>query len=254
MIKYIHYFETNNDFDKEYNTSAYTEPWVSYTEENGEINYNKGVPSGETHEYVEIAGVKWATMNLGAENPWDYGKYYQWGDVEGYTVDQIGDTEGKKYFDWQSYKFAIGQSSLDNAFTKYNDSDDLKALELVDDAVNVEWGGNWRVATDEEWRALINSTTSAWTADYEGSGVAGFILTDNNDSSKKLFFPAAGYAQYTNVLYSNTECVFWSNHIDTGFGNSNSIIVAMGDIDINSFDIASSYRYYGYTLRGVLDE
>ena len=50
------------------------------------------------HEYVEIAGIKWATCNIGANSITDYGLYFQWGDTQGYTADQVGSGEGKKFF------------------------------------------------------------------------------------------------------------------------------------------------------------
>lgn len=75
--------------------------------------------------------------------------------------------------------------------TKYNTSDRKTVLELVDDAAHENWGGSWRMPTVAEYTALINATTQTWTDDYQGTGVAGKILTDKTDSSKVLFFPKA---------------------------------------------------------------
>ena len=41
MGKYIHKFETTAEFEAIYNGTGYTEPWVSYTEENSKVSYNK---------------------------------------------------------------------------------------------------------------------------------------------------------------------------------------------------------------------
>jgi hypothetical protein len=65
-------------------------------------------------------------------------------------------------------------------------------LEASDDAVIANWGGSWRMPTTEEYVALGAAVNRAWTANYQGSGVAGMICTDKTDSSKVLFFPAAG--------------------------------------------------------------
>lgn len=74
--------------------------------------------------YVEIGGVKWATMNIGANSITDGGLYFQWGDTQGYTASQIGTD---KTFDWASYKYCDGTSSV---ITKYNSTDGLTTLTL----------------------------------------------------------------------------------------------------------------------------
>ena len=87
------------------------------------------------HEYVEIGGIKWATMNIGANSVTDYGLYFQWGDTQGYTASQVGSGEGQKYFGWADYKYGNGTSSPDaTGMTKYNATDGLTTLEAVDDA------------------------------------------------------------------------------------------------------------------------
>ena len=65
--------------------------------------------------------------------------------------------------------------------------------------------------TTDEFQALSGVTTSAWTADYEGSGVAGLVLTSNADSSKKLFFPTAGFCKDGSVNYVSTDGKYWSS-------------------------------------------
>jgi hypothetical protein len=82
------------------------------------------------HEYVEIGGLKWATMNIGAENPTDNGLYFQWGDAQGYTASQVGSGTGQKYFGWEDYKYGNGTSSPGaTGMTKYNATDGLTTLE-----------------------------------------------------------------------------------------------------------------------------
>ena len=76
--------------------------------------------------------------------------------------------------------------------TKYNSNDGKTVLEAVDDAVTAAWGGQWRTPTRDEYIVLNNAVNTAWTSNYQGSGVAGLVCTDKNDSSKVLFFPACG--------------------------------------------------------------
>ena len=252
MSRHFKVFDTHAEYEAFINEGISVWPNISICKDRYDAHFNDNgsiTPTGETHEYVEIAGIKWATMNLGATAVTDYGLYYQWGDVEGYTQDQIGDEEGEKYFDWQNYKFSIGESSEAGAFTKYNDTDNLKTLELVDDAVNVEWGGNWRIPTNSEWEALLESTTNAWTNNYQGSNVAGITLTDNEDTSKVLFLPAAGYAENSQVIEFNNGGCYWTS--DIAYVSNDVFHIEFNEHYLGDY---SRVRYYGYTLRGVLDE
>lgn len=210
----------------------------------------KMYPTTPTYEYVEIAGTKWATMNIGANSVTDTGLYFQWGDTSGYTAAQVGSGSGQKYFGWADYKYGNGTSSPSNTgMTKYNATDGLTTLEASDDAAVVNWGGGWRMPTKDEYVALGNAVNTAWTYDYQGSGVAGMICTDKTDSSKVLFFPAAGYCRMGNVGNVGNLGYYWSSSLYSSNMQSaylfhfNDSYVAW-DYDIN--------RSNGYSVRGVL--
>ena len=224
------------------------------TEQNGVTYYAwiEAEPSNmiNGHEYVEIGGVKWATMNLGASSITDIGLYYTWGDTQGYTAAQVGAGEGQKFFSWWDYKYSEG-GTVSNAgtITKYNESDGLTTLQSSDDAVTAAWGGSWRMPTIEEFQALSTATTSAWTADYEGSGVAGLILTSKADSSKKLFFPAAGNCNLGSVLDVGSHGYYWSSSLLTSNKTYGSYFRFY-----NGLNYLSSYiRRSGSSVRGVCD-
>ena len=85
------------------------------------------------------SGILWADRNIGAATPEDAGLYFQWGDTQGYTTEQVGDGEGLKAFSWADYKFSIDGSSSN--FSKYNASDSKTVLDLEDDAARVNMGG-----------------------------------------------------------------------------------------------------------------
>ena len=77
----------------------------------------------EQHDYIEIGGIKWSTMNIGANSITDPGLLFQWGDTQGYTTTQVGSGEGQKYFGWADYKFENNTSTNNNLIvnlTKYN--------------------------------------------------------------------------------------------------------------------------------------
>jgi hypothetical protein len=204
--------------------------------------------SGNTN-YVEIGGVKWATKNIGANSVTDSGLYFQWGDTSGYTASQVGTD---KQFVWADYKYWTADTGNGSSgFTKYNDTDGLTTLESTDDAVIANWGGNWRMPTSGEMMSLINSTTSAWTADYKGSGVAGVVLTDNTDNTKELFFPAKGKCYNGQVRADAEYGYYFTNTVYTSKLNS---AVSLTTYSSQTTISIMNTRVNGFTIRGVLDE
>ena len=107
-------------------------------------------------EYVDLglpSGTLWATMNVGASKPSDFGLYFQWGDTQGYTAAQVGKD---KQFTWNDYKFSIDGSSSN--FSKYTTTG--ARLDLEDDAAHANMGGSWHMPTPEQCQELIDNTTS----------------------------------------------------------------------------------------------
>lgn len=199
------------------------------------------------YEYLEIGGVKWATMNVGATRVTDYGLYFQWGDTQGCTADQVGSREGKKIFYWNDYKWTEDGGST---FTKYNSTVRKTVLEASDDAVTAVWGGNWRMPTKEDFDALRNNTTNEWKTNYQGSGINGILFTDRTDSSKKLFFPACGYCENGFVYGVGNYGFYWSSSL-----YSNNVRGARHfGFSKSGAKIYGSYRYCGFGIRGVLAE
>ena len=266
-------FETNNTIYvpcESVDTYKAATKWSNYTIEGTPPCDEGGSDSGsesQSLEYVEIAGIKWAIMNVGANSVTDTGLYFQWGDTQGYTADQVGDGEGLKYFDWEDYKYAeldangggngsgsgSGSGSVESVYhmTKYNETDGLTVLQPSDDAVTAAWGGNWRMPTTEEYAALGNAVNVVWTADYQGSGVAGIICTDKTDSSKVLFFPAAGFCVNGSVDYVGSRGYYWSSSLsDDDVSYARSLRFSSGGVGWSGNDD----RYSGFAVRGVLSK
>ena len=133
----------------------------------------------EEYEYVDLglpSGLLWAKKNIGAETEEDAGLYFQWGDTQGYTAEQVGTGEGKKYFGWDDYKFSVDGSSTD--FSKYNETDGKTVLDLEDDAAHVNIGGNWRMPTSDDFVELCQNT-DLYLVPTEGEEVKGNI-TEND--------------------------------------------------------------------------
>lgn len=203
--------------------------------------------------YVEIGGIRWATMNIGANSETDYGLYFQWGDTAGYTSGQCGSstTANKKPFSWQDCVLHNGTSNTGaTSFTKYNLSTDTKTkLDETDDAAVANWGGSWRMPTTDEWVALGNATTSARTTNYQGSGINGLLLTDKTDSSKTLFFPAAGWCNNGSVSSAGSNGVYLSSSL---YSSDVSRAYSMHFASSSVYWQINYSRFYGYSVRAVL--
>lgn len=193
------------------------------------------------HDYVEIGGLKWATMNVGANSITDPGLYFAWGETTGYTAAQVG---VDKSFAWSDYEL-----TSDNGTTmdEYNSTDGKTTLDIEDDAARANWGGSWRMPTYAEFEALIAATTNTWVTNYQGSGVDGRLYTDKTDSSKVLFFPAAGICYNDNVI--NVGSYGYCRSSSLGSSDVYSWILSFSS-EINTID--DSNRCFGYSVRAVL--
>ena len=149
------------------------------------------------------SGLKWATCNVGATKPEEYGDYFAW-----------GETKTKSSYSYYNYKWS---NDGYNNFTKYNTSSDYgtvdnkTVLELADDAARANWGGAWRMPTDAEWTELRENCTWTWITK---NGVNGYeVKSEANGNS--IFLPAAGYR--VDGLYGvGSDGYYWSSSLNTG--------------------------------------
>lgn len=239
-MKYITLHETTSEYNQVKDSLA--KPQVAYISEINKVEYQPYVDPSGGHQYVEIGGKKWATMNVGASSVTDTGLYFQWGDTVGYTAAQVG---VDKIFEWNGYKYTNDGGTT---FTKYNDSDNIKTLEASDDAVTAAWGGSWRMPTAAEFAALGAAVNTAFT---EVNGVSGLVCTDKTDETNTLFFPACGFA--------------WGSQISNGMGKSARYFAKtlsqewLNEANGFALDYGQpeweygAYRYMGCVVRGILD-
>ena len=202
-------------------------------------NIDKGINSNG-FDYVDLglpSGTKWATMNVGASKPSDYGLYFQWGDVRGFTKGQIG---GDKAFSWPDYKFSI-DGSFSN-FSKY--TTDGESLELADDAANANMGGSWHMPSPTQLTELTANTTSTWTTQ---DGVNGRLFISKKNG-KSIFIPAAGFASDGSLYDVGNGAVVWSSALDTYDVYDGQYL----SFSSNSVSLYGSRRYYGFSVRGVI--
>mgnify|MGYP002624805157 CR=1 FL=1 len=180
------------------------------------------------HAYVEIGGLKWATMNVGASTVAGsystcYGDYYAWGETEPYYEDGYADENpqthwktGKTGYDWASYQWTTDGGS---SFTKYTGSD-YDTLQAADDAATAAYGSPYRMPTDAEFQELLNASNcdGEWVANYLSTGVNGYLFTGKKSGyeSQKLFLPAAGYRYYTYLFSVGSGDSYWSSAPGSG--------------------------------------
>jgi len=156
------------------------------------------------HEYVDLGlSVKWATCNLGANSPEEYGDYFAW-----------GETAPKSDDSWTTYKWCEGS---DSTLTKYNINsdygivDERTRLEMEDDAACANWGEKWRMPTDAEWSELMDNCISMWTIQ---NGVLGrkFVSKKNGNS---IFLPTAGHWYEGSLIDARSHGFYWSSSLCT---------------------------------------
>lgn len=203
-------------------------------------------------EFVDLglpSGTFWSTCNVGADKPSDFGLYFQWGDVQGYTQDQIG--YGKKKFgsDWSDYKWLRNDAFTNyrRTFVKYRNSGIvLDILNLEDDAANVNMGGSWHIPTSSQIQELIDNTTSDWIKMDNVNG----RLFSSKKNGKSIFIPAAGYAWNGSVHDSRSVGGIWSSMLSAyDVDSGQSLYFGSSGIGLGNY-----CRYYGRSVRGVLDK
>lgn len=188
-------------------------------------------------------------MNVGASKASDGGLYFQWGDTQGYTEDQFGVDDGKKYFFWNTYKWSIDIS--DSNFSKYTNASDK--LELEDDAAHVNMGGDWHIPSPDQCQELIDETTTTWTT---SDGVSGATFTSKKDKSKSIFIPSAGYARGETVdSLGEDDGWVWASMLNTNSATYAQFLWVSSKNAILVSDLIGPHinsRYIGFSIRGVI--
>ena len=170
------------------------------------------------HQWVDLGlSVKWATCNVGASSPSDYGSYYAWGETRTkseYTKDNCS-----------TYGINIGDISGDSRY----------------DAARANWGGTWRLPTEAEMQELIDKCTWTWTSQggHNGYRVAG-------PNGKSIFLPAAGYRLGSSLFSAADRGTYWCSYPK---GNTEG-----GGFQFDTSDKSSlGLRFFGNTVRPVSD-
>ena len=187
--------------------------------------------------------VDWAECNLGAENAWDYGNYYAW-----------GETTPKSGYTWNSYVFWISGSLSDVKVRKYvtanayGNIDGLAQLDSDDDVARKSLGKGWRMPTDVELAELRDNCD--WTLTTL-NGVRGYQVKSRK-SDASIFLPAAGDMIGNTLDHEGRECRYWSSKVHFTMCTNAMALVSENHLG-NVIPITGLARYVGCPVRPVYD-
>ena len=210
------------------------------------------IPVPEAIDLGLPSGLKWASFNLGASAPEEYGDYYAW-----------GETETKDNYSWGTYKWCKGTKKSLTRYCPSSSPDywggegttpdgktDFKDYDYADDAARKLLGGNWRMPTKQEWEELINNCTCSIISRGRVHGVL-FEATNGNS----IFLPAASGKVNSSVLYADSFCLYWSSQLSDQTAmdiNPTYAVIFYADNDFTQ--IRDDFRYAGMPVRPVLPE
>lgn len=182
-----------------------------------------GYGSISGHAYVDLglpSGIKWATCNVGADSPEDYGDYFAWGEVN------------KK----ASYTGANSKTYCKSSYNRDIGGD--KSL----DAASANWGGSWRLPTEAECKELKNKCKWEWTTQ---KGVNGYKVTGPNGNS--IFLPAAGCHNGSSLIHAGEYGSYWSSTPYESYSDDAYSLYFSSE----SHNVDWSYRFIGRSVRLV---
>lgn len=206
------------------------------------------------HTYVDLglpSGKKWATYNIGASSPEEYGDYFAW-----------GETKPKQIYTEETYSFFIGYDEISSLpqlskyvrFQKHGAFDNKLTIEAIDDAAVVNWGGEWRMPTQKDIEELVAGCNWKRVDGLNGKNVIGYMgYSKYNDM--KIYMPASGF-EYSTVPNTHMTVRYWSSdiyrhvilgteRIDTDY-KAAIITSHSGSIEVTDWE-----RNNGLTIRAV---
>ena len=188
-------------------------PPATVTPPDGNATENK-----DTHEYVDLglpSGTLWATCNVGASKPEEYGDYFAWGEIA-----------PNSYYSFGTYKYSLrNYQSMTKYCTNsnYGIVDNKSELEPSDDAATANWGGHWQMPSLEQCKEIFNGiyTTSTSTT---LNGIKGVKLISKKNGNS-IFLPAAGYRADTSLHDAGSRGYFWSRSLSPDSNNEACYII-----------------------------
>lgn len=169
----------------------------------------------DEHEWVDLgfpSGTLWATCNVGANSPEEYGDYFSW-----------GETEPKDEYNWSTYRYCKGSQMTITKYCTSSDygyngfTDGLTELLPEDDAATANWGEEWQMPSIRQFGELRSTdyTTTTWTTQ---NGVYGRLITSKINGNS-IFLPAAGYRDGTGLYYTDSRGFYWSRTLELSYSS-----------------------------------
>ena len=207
-------------------------------------------PNTGNHEYVDLGlSVKWATCNVGASKPEEYGDYFAW-----------GETQPKTIYDWSTYKWCYGSKTTLTKYctnSDYGTIDNKTILNKLDDAAYVNRGGSWRMPTDAEWSELLEQCTWTWTT--QNGNYAYKVTSKKNGNSiflpieisfsDDVFVYSLGSRYLSSSLVTDSPDCAWGVTMGSNKGYTPPVEIDPNDVYVSR----NSYydRCFGYFVRPV---
>ncbi len=198
------------------------------------------------YTYVDLglpSGTMWATYNVGATKPSEYGDYFAW-----------GETKPKKDYDWSTYKWCeeCDYSTSGYCITKY----DKKKTELdaEDDAATANWGSAWRMPTDDEIKELVDGCKWLPVYNFNNCHVNG-MMGISKSNGFTIFLPAAGRRGNADLSNAGSYGYYWSSSLYGSSASSNARYLYLDyRVDTNEINFYRSNvnRRHGQSVRAVL--
>lgn len=186
------------------------------------------------------SGLLWASCNVGANAPEEFGNYFAWGETsQKSTYQESNYRYGHDYYEMTKY--------CNNAsYGLEGYTDDLTVLQPNDDAATVNIGNGARTPTKEEWDELVNHTNHEWTT---LNGINGFRFTAPNGNS--IFLPAAN--SLPDEGYSpNGACHYWSSTLYTDIPYSAYFLSCSSNwFGADAETMGPCHRWMGCSVRAV---
>ena len=217
----------------------------------------------KTYKIINLnlpSGTIWADKNVGAENPWENGLYFSWGNVDGHAVDENSNVTDGYSFDENTYSTTLGG--------QYTGS----TLDAEHDAATVNMGDGWRMPTSAETLELVENTDHYYIGD-DGNIIAGPFNYENkipkkegykklrsicfvkkgeefnyNDRSNFIEFPFAGICSCSLLDVEYFYGYVWSNSVlDSATEYARNLIL----ISDGRLYGDNCFRFLGHSVRGV---
>lgn len=209
------------------------------------IHPSRGICNG--YEYVDLGlSVKWATCNIGAVIPEQYGAFYSW-----------GETEEKDTYLWESYRHNTKGYSYWNGCKKYQVADrqtggiwyngntfvgdGIEMLESCDDVATQQWGDGWRLPTKEEFEELLTQCTWKWVSTGYKKGY------EVSRMGRSIFIPAAGCEFGDSYYGTGSYGYYWTSSLTSFYTYCAYSLY----INRNEREVGFDERCYGLTVRPV---